>query len=71
MLTEWRELDIFISMKSVLEYKDYHLFMQDYYDERKRVSAFSHQRRRVALRASVFTRSVTDDRAGCAPPGLR
>ena len=28
-------------MKSVLEYKDYHLFMQDYYDERKRLGAFS------------------------------
>ena len=41
MLTERRELDIFISMKSVLEYKDYHRFMQDYYDERKRLGAFS------------------------------
>ena len=28
-------------MKSVLEYKDYHLYMQDYYDERKRLGAFS------------------------------
>ncbi|MBS7273272.1 TIGR02147 family protein [Fibrobacter sp.] len=28
-------------MKSVFEYKDYHLFMQDYYDERKRLGAFS------------------------------
>jgi len=28
-------------MKSVLEYKDYHLFMQDYYDERKRLGAFT------------------------------
>ena len=28
-------------MKSVLEYKDYHRFMQDYYDERKRLGAFS------------------------------
>lgn len=29
------------SMKSVLEYKDYHLYIQDYYDERKRLGAFS------------------------------
>lgn len=28
-------------MKSVLEYNDYHLYMQDYYDERKRLGAFS------------------------------
>ena len=28
-------------MKSVLEYKDYHLYIQDYYDERKRLGAFS------------------------------
>ena len=28
-------------MKSVFEYKDYHLFMQDYYDERQRLGAFS------------------------------
>jgi len=28
-------------MKSILEYKDYHLYMQDYYDERKRLGAFT------------------------------
>ena len=28
-------------MKSILEYKDYRLFIQDYYDERKRLGAFS------------------------------
>ena len=28
-------------MKSILEYKDYRLFLQDYYDERKRLGAFS------------------------------
>ena len=28
-------------MKSILEYKDYHLYIQDYYDERKRLGAFS------------------------------
>ena len=28
-------------MKSVLEYNDYHLYMQDYYDEHKRLGAFS------------------------------
>ena len=28
-------------MKSVLEYKDYRLYMQDFYDERKRCGAFS------------------------------
>ena len=40
-MTVARKKDIFLSMKSVLEYKDYHLFMQDYYDERKRLGAFS------------------------------
>ena len=28
-------------MKPIVEYKDYHLFMQDYYDDRKRRGAFS------------------------------
>lgn len=28
-------------MKSILEYKDYRLYIQDYYDERKRLGAFS------------------------------
>ena len=28
-------------MKSVLEYRDYHAFMQDYYDSRKKSGAFS------------------------------
>ena len=31
----------FIDMKPILEYKDYHLFMQDYYDYRKSHGAFS------------------------------
>ena len=31
----------FIDMKSVLEYRDYHAFMQDYYDSRKKSGAFS------------------------------
>ena len=30
-----------IYMKSILEYKDYRLYLQDYYDERKRLGAFS------------------------------
>ena len=28
-------------MKSIFEYRDYHLYLQDYYDERKRLGAFS------------------------------
>ena len=28
-------------MKSIFEYHDYHLYLQDYYDERKRLGAFS------------------------------
>jgi len=28
-------------MKSIFEYQDYHLYLQDYYDERKRLGAFS------------------------------
>ena len=32
---------IFISMKPIVEYQDYHAFLSDYYEERKRTSAFS------------------------------
>lgn len=32
---------IFISMKQVTEYKDYRLFIQEYYEERKQKSAFT------------------------------
>ncbi|SHK51531.1 MULTISPECIES: TIGR02147 family protein [unclassified Fibrobacter] len=28
-------------MKSIFEYRDYHLYLQDYYDERKRLGSFS------------------------------
>ena len=28
-------------MKSIFEYRDYHIYLQDYYDERKRLGAFS------------------------------
>ncbi|WP_041260021.1 TIGR02147 family protein [Fibrobacter succinogenes] len=39
-------------MKSVTEYQDYRVYMQDYYDERKRVSSFSW---REYAKASGFT----------------
>ena len=39
-------------MKSVTEYEDYRMYMQDYYNERKRVSSFSW---REYTRASGFT----------------
>lgn len=32
---------IFICMKTIVEYQDYHAFLSDYYEERKRTSAFS------------------------------
>ena len=32
---------IFITMKPIVEYQDYHAFLSDYYEERKRTSAFS------------------------------
>ena len=32
---------IFVIMKAIIEYTDYRKFMQDYYDERKRSSAFT------------------------------
>ena len=35
------EKRIFMDMKSILEYKDYHLYIKDYYEERKRLGAFS------------------------------
>ena len=36
-----RDLAIFMSMKEIVEYTDYRKYIQDYYDERKRTSAFS------------------------------
>ena len=32
---------IFITMKPIVEYQDYHAYLSDYYEERKRTSAFS------------------------------
>ena len=32
---------IFITMKPIVEYQDYHAFLNDFYEERKRTSAFS------------------------------
>ena len=32
---------IFVYMKPIIEYQDYHAFLSDYYEERKRTSAFS------------------------------
>ena len=32
---------IFVNMKPIVEYQDYHAFLSDYYEERKRTSAFS------------------------------
>ena len=32
---------IFLNMKPIIEYQDYHAFLSDYYEERKRTSAFS------------------------------
>ena len=41
LLTDFQKNCKFIDMKSILEYKDYHLYVQDYYEERKRLGAFS------------------------------
>jgi len=35
------QLSIFVLMKDIVEYTDYRKYIQDYYDERKRTSAFS------------------------------
>lgn len=43
---------IFVIMKPITEYQDYRCYMQDYYDERKRVSSFSW---REFARAAGFT----------------
>jgi len=32
---------IFVNMKPIVEYQDYHAYLSDYYDQRKRTSAFS------------------------------
>ena len=34
-------MSIFVHMKEIVEYTDYRKFIQDYYDERKRSSAFT------------------------------
>ena len=36
-----KDLFIFVVMKEIVEYTDYRKFIQDYYDERKRTSAFT------------------------------
>ena len=36
-----KEIPIFVPMKEIVEYTDYRKFIQDYYDERKRTSAFT------------------------------
>jgi len=36
-----QKLSIFVHMKEIIEYTDYRKFIQDYYDERKRSSAFT------------------------------
>jgi len=36
-----RKAAIFVNMKEIVEYTDYRKYIQDYYDERKRTSAFS------------------------------
>ena len=45
MYYKWLLLDsggyIFKGMRSIVEYQDYHAFLSDYYEERKRTSAFS------------------------------
>ena len=41
LCSEYARKVIFVTMKEIVEYTDYRKFIQDYYDERKRCSAFS------------------------------
>ena len=49
-------------MKEIVEYTDYRKFIQDYYDERKRNSAFSWQEfaRNAGFSSAVFLKYVSE-----------
>ena len=56
------QLGIFIPMKDIIEYTDYRKFIQDYYDERKRSSAFSWQKfaQDAGFSSAVFLKYVCE-----------
>ena len=59
-------------MKSILEYKDYHLYMQDYYDERKRLGAFSWREfcRRAGFSSPNFLKLVCQGESRLGKPKI-
>ena len=55
-------MGIFIAMKEIVEYTDYRKYIQDYYDERKRSSAFSWQKfaQNAGFSSAVFLKYVCE-----------
>ena len=53
---------IFVFMKAIIEYTDYRKFIQDYYDERKRSSAFTWREfaRNAGFSSAVFLKYVCE-----------
>ncbi len=55
-------MGIFVAMKEIVEYTDYRKYIQDYYDERKRSSAFSWQKfaQNAGFSSAVFLKYVCE-----------
>lgn len=60
-------------MRSVIEYQDYRRFMQDFYDEKKRTSAFSWREfaARAGYASPVFLKLVCDGKNGLPKKKIR
>ena len=58
-------------MKSVTEYQDYRTYMQDYYDERKRVSSFSWREftRAAGFTSPTYLKLVCEGKTRLSPAG--
>lgn len=58
-------------MKSVTEYLDYRIYMQDYYNERKRVSSFSWREftRSSGFTSPTYLKLVCEGKTRLSPPG--
>lgn len=62
---------IFIGMKPITEYQDYRRYMQDYYDERKRVSSFSWREfsRAAGFASPTYLKLVCEGKSRLSPVG--
>lgn len=59
-------------MKSVIEYEDYRRFMQDFYDERKRTSAFSWREfaKLAGFSSPTYLKLVCEGKSGLSQVGV-